>query len=114
LNEIGKAIFWLMEKGQFFLACLYVRSELNISDKFTRESPGLEASLTNQALREIWNYFGPFQWDLMATFANVNKDLKGEPLLFFSRYYDEKSEGTDILNKTCICVKRCFAFLHCP
>ena len=114
LNEIGKAIYWLMEKGQFFLACQYVRSELNISDKFTRESPGLEASLTDQAFREIWDYFGPFQWDLMATFVNVNKDLKGEPLLFFSRYYDEKSEGTDIFKQDLHLCQEMFCFPPLP
>ena len=85
-----------MEKGQFFLSCEYVKSELNISDVYTRESPGLEASLTSSAFHTIWDYFGPFQWDLMATKANVNKDLQGKPLKFFSRYYDEKSEGVDV------------------
>ena len=89
LNEIGKSIFWLMDKGQFFLSCEYVQSELNVSDKYTSESPGLETSLTAHAFKKIWYYFGPFQWDLMATSANVNKDLLGNPLLFFSRYYDE-------------------------
>ena len=49
LNEIGKSIYWLMEKGEFFLSCEYVQSQLNISDKFTRESPGLESSLTEAA-----------------------------------------------------------------
>ena len=91
-----------------------MRSELNISDKFTRESPGLEASLTDQAFREIWDYFGPFQWDLMATFANENKDLKGEPLLFSPDTMMRNQKELIFLNKTCICVKRCFAFLHCP
>ena len=97
MNEVGKAIYWLMEKGQFFLVCQYVKSELNISDKFTRESPGLGTSITDEAFRTIWDYFGPFQWDLMATYANVNKNLNGE--LMFS-------------NKICIYAKRCFAFLH--
>ena len=37
LNEVGKQIYWLMENSQFFLSCEYVQSELNVSDKFTRE-----------------------------------------------------------------------------
>ena len=39
LNEIGKSIFWLMDKGQFFLSCEYVQSELNVSDKYIQENP---------------------------------------------------------------------------
>ena len=64
-----------MEQGQFFLQCEYILSEFNVSDKYTRESPGLEASLTTHAFRKIWDYFGPFQWYLMATSANVNRPL---------------------------------------
>ena len=84
-----------MEKGQFFLSCEYVKSELNISDQFTRESPGLETSITDSTFIKIWDYFGPFQWDLMATKANVNKNLEGKSLFFFSRYYDEESKGVE-------------------
>jgi hypothetical protein len=103
-----------MEKGQFFLSCEYVRSELNVSDKFTRESPGLETSLTDQAFKVIWDHFGPFQWDLMATSANVNKDLEGEPLLFFSRYYDEKSKGVDLFKQQLHACRDMFCFPPIP
>ena len=114
LNEIGKSIYWLMEKGEFFLSCEYVQSHLNISDKFTRESPGLESSLTEAAIRKIWDYFGPFQWDLMATTANVNKDLEGKPLAFFSRYYDENSKGIDIFKQQLGLCKEMFCFPPLP
>ena len=114
LNEVGKQIYWLMEKGQFFLSCEYVQSELNVSDKFTRETPGLETSLTDQAFRRIWDYLGPFQWDLMATSANVNKDLAGNPLSFFSRYYDEKSQGTDVFKQQLKHLKEMFCFPPFP
>ena len=66
LNEVGKKIYWLLEEGQLFLSSEYVQSELNVSDKFIKESPGLETSLTDQALKRIW-------------------DLEGKPLAFFSR-----------------------------
>ena len=114
LNEIGKAIYWLMEKGQFFLVCEYVRSELNISDQFTRESPGLEASITEQAFKRIWDYFGPFQWDIMATKANVNKNLEGRPLSFFSRYYDEESKGVDVFKQQLCFCQEMFCFPPVP
>ena len=114
LNEVGKSIYWLMEKGQFFLSCEYVKSELNISDRFTRESPGLETSLTDTAFRTIWDYFGPFQWDLMATSANVNRDLQGNPLFFFSRYYDEKSKGIDLFKQQLHQCEEMFCFPPLP
>ena len=114
LTEVGKKIYWLMEKGQFFMSCEYVQSQMNVSDKFTRESPGLEASLTDEAFRRIWDYFGPFQWDLMATSANVNKDLEGKPLYFFSRYYDEKSNGIDVFKQQLILLTEMFCFPPFP
>jgi hypothetical protein len=110
LTEIGKSIYWLMDKGQFFLSCQYVQSSLNVSDKYTRESPGLEASITDAAFRRVWDYFGPFQWDLMATEANVNKDLQGKPLKFFSRYYDENLRVWTCSNNSFAYSRRCFAF----
>ena len=114
LNEIGKSIYWLMERGQFFLSCEYVKSELNVSDVYTRESPGLEASLTISAFTTIWNYFGPFQWDLMATSANVNKDLQGNPLMFFSRFYDENSNGVDVFKQQLHLLEDMFCFPPIP
>ena len=102
-----------MDKGQFFLNCEYVQSSLNVSDKFTRESPGLEASLTEAAFREIWDYFGPFQWDLMATSANVNKDLQRH-LRFSFRYYDEKSRGIDVFKQPLYLFQEMFCFPPLP
>ena len=109
-NEVGKKIYWLMEQGQFFLQCEYVWSQLNVSDKYTRESPGLEASLTTHAFRKIWDYFGPFQWDLMATSANVNTDLEGKPLSFYSRYYDKMAKGTDLFKQQLHLCQEMFCF----
>ena len=79
----------LWKRGEFFLSCEYVESKLNVSDRFTRESPGLETSLTDHAFQTIWDKFGPFQWDLMPRSVKVNKNKEGKPLSFFSRYNDE-------------------------
>ena len=40
LNKIGKQICWLQFWGGFHLAVEYVKSEENIADQYTRESPG--------------------------------------------------------------------------
>ena len=91
----GRRFIGSWRKDSFFLSCEYVKSELNISDQFTRESPGLETSITDSTFIKIWDYFGPFQWDLMATKANVNKNLEGKSLFFFSRYYAMAAKGVD-------------------
>ena len=74
LNTIGKQIFWLKYLGQFFISLTYVRSENNKADKYMRQSPGLEASLSKQTFLQIWNKRGPFEWNLMASSSNVQKD----------------------------------------
>ena len=96
LNHVGKQIYWLQEKGQFHIAVQYVESKNNASDEFTRQSPGIEASLTSAFFLKIWDNLGPFKWDLMASQTNVNRNIKGTPLLFFSRYFDEKAQGVDV------------------
>ena len=48
LNCIGKQIFWLQFLGQFHISLQYVTSEDNVSESFTRQSPGLEATLSGQ------------------------------------------------------------------
>ena len=99
LNSIGKQIYWLQQRGEFALRLDYFKSKGNIADIFTRQSPGLEASHSAIYFKKLWDAFGPFQWDLMATFANVNKDARGAPLKFFSRYFDVHSEGVNLFSQ---------------
>ena len=114
LNQVGKEVFWLTQQGQFHLSLEYVESKKNVADKFTRESPGLEASLTQEYFQKIWDNLGPFTWDLMASNSNVNKDLQGKPLLFFSRYYEEKSQGVDVFHQKLIFLQQMFCFPPFP
>ena len=53
LNNIGKQIFWLQylgkvyqHLGKFYITLQYVKYEENVSDKFTRQSPRLEATFS--------------------------------------------------------------------
>ena len=59
LNNIGKQIYWLQYYGGFHVALEYVRSENNIADEFTRESPGLEASISHEHFMKIWEKWVP-------------------------------------------------------
>jgi len=110
LNSIGKQIYWLQQWGEFALRLEYVQSKDNIADPFTRQSPGLEASLSAVYFLKLWTRMGPFQWDLMATFANVNKDPKGTPLKFFSRYFDAQSQGVNVFSQQLHLLQNLFCF----
>ena len=58
LNTVGIHIFWLQYWGQFHVA----QSENNKADKFTRKSPGLEASISQVAFQVIREKWGPFEY----------------------------------------------------
>ena len=47
----------------------------------------------------IWEKWGPFIWDLMASAANVQKDPQGRRLKYFSRYYDSSTQGVDLFQQ---------------
>ena len=114
LNNIGKQIYWLQFFGGFHVALEYVRSEENRADKFTRESPGLEASISHEAFMTIWNRWGPFQWDIMASATNVNRDPKGIKLRYFSRYYDPFSKGVNVFAQDLTKLEGIFCFPPIP
>ena len=114
LNSIGKQIYWLQQLGEFFLSVQYVESENNIADQFTRESPGLEATLSQHHFKQVWNKWGPFTWDLMANSSNVKRDLQGRKLLFFSRYYDLEAKGCNVFNQELTFLERIYCFPPFP
>ena len=59
LNQVGKQIFWLQQIGKFHITLNYVKSENNVADRFTRDSPGLEATLSTHAFQQLWERWGP-------------------------------------------------------
>ena len=63
LNNIGKQIYWLQFWGKFYISLQYVKSADNISDKFTRQSPGLETSISQHVdvFNMLWKKWGPFE-----------------------------------------------------
>ena len=110
LNAIGKCIYWLQQLGEFSLRLEYVKSEDNAADGFTRQPPGLEASLSHSYFMKIWAKLGPFDWDLMATSANVNTTPLGCPLPFYSRYFDAQSKGVNLFSQLLEDTKNPFCF----
>ena len=100
--------------GGFHIALEYVKSEDNKADQYTRESPGLEASISYEALLNIWKKWGPFQWDIMASAANVNRDPQGSKLKYFSRYFDPFSKGVNVFAQDLTKLEGIFCFPPIP
>ena len=114
LNNIGKQIYWLQHWGGFHIALEYVKSEDNRADRYTRESPGLESSISHESFMRIWDKWGPFQWDIMASATNVNKDPKGLKLRYFSRYYNPTSKGINVFAQDLTKLEGVFCFPPIP
>jgi len=114
LNKIGKQIYWMQFLGQFYISLNYVRSEENVSDEYTRLSPGLEASLNQHIFNLLWDKWGPFDWDLMASAATVRKDPQGRKLLFFSRFFEEPSSGIDLFAQKLTWIQNAYCFPPIP
>jgi hypothetical protein len=96
ITEIGKKLFYLQQALDFTLHIEYVPSRENLADSLTRQNAWLDISMDRQAFLKVWENYGPFKWDLMASAANVMKDFHGNPLLFFSRYPEYQAQGTDL------------------
>ena len=114
LNNIGKQIYWMQFLGQFYISLNYVRSEENPSDKYTRQSSGLEATLNQHLFNLLWSKWGPFDWDLMASSATAKRDLQGKRLPYFSRFFEETSSGTDLFAQNLIWVRNAYCFPPIP
>ena len=114
LNNIGKQIFWLQQLGDFHISVEYVPSEQNRADIYTRQNSGLEASLNRTHFLHLWNKWGPFDWDLMASAANVQKSPKGIKLNYFSRFYDSTSKGVDLFLQKVDCISGIYCFPPIP
>ena len=81
------------------------QSELKVSDKYTRESPGLEASLTTYAFRKIGDCFGPFQhlWMWIQTWKG-SLDLSIQDMIKWLKALSHSSNNLT-------CVRKCLVFL---
>jgi hypothetical protein len=62
----------------------------------------------------IWDKWGPFQWDIMASSANVNRDPLGNRLNFFSRYFDPLSKGVNVFAQDLTKLQGIFCFPPIP
>ena len=99
LTDICKDLFWLQFYNNFELRLEYVPTGENRADKYTREDAMNDVRIDEKSFSGVWEAFGPFSFDLMASPANVVKDIGGKRLKFFSRYWTEGCEGADLFSQ---------------
>ena len=78
----------------------------NESDGLTREDVNNDVRLSERVFRQVDNWYGPLQSDLMASSANVQRDRSGKSLPFCSRYYDKGCLAVDALSIDVRCFPR--------
>ena len=89
----------MQQSTEIFLHMDYVKSELTVTDKYTRHSHGLKSGISEETFQHIAKQLEPFLWDVMASSSNVNKDSYGKPLKFFSTYYNHLDEGGNVFSQ---------------
>ena len=87
-----------------------MESKLNLADPFTREDCLNDLRLTNKFYFQVWDTFGPFQVDLMASAQNVKCDPTGKKLRFFSRYFSKGCEGVDVFAQSLSSMEGIYCF----
>ena len=78
---------------------LFIRVKIGVSGVKTKLAMN-DLRLTNKYYYMIWDKFGPFKYDIMASATNVKCDEKGNKLRFFSRYFQKGTKGWMCLPKT--------------
>ena len=85
----------------FLLPLKWVPTAANgVADAISRPSRDTLAQLSAAAFGKLWEHFGPFNIDLMACAASVQRSPEtGVALPFFSRYHCEGTAGVDVFAK---------------
>ena len=98
ITAICKNLFWLQAHNKFHLEVEWIPTEQNLADAMTREDKINDIILTSHVFKSLWEKYGAFEMDLMASSANVQKDLQVVPLPFYSRYFSSAALGQDVFS----------------
>ena len=97
-TNICKELFWLQINNECVFKYKWTPTHLNQADGLTREDPNNDVRLEREVFLELNHKYGPFQMDLMASAANVQADVQGNKLPFYSQYYTQEAQGTDVFS----------------
>ena len=71
ITAICKNLFWLQAHNKFHLEVEWIPTEQNLADAMTREDKINDIILTTHVFKSLWEKYGAFEMDLMASSANV-------------------------------------------
>ena len=91
-------LFWLKIRFHFATTAIWWDTKANYeADEITRTHKGDDWRLCSDMFRMLWIRWGAVNMDLMASAVNVQQDLSGQALPFFSRFWCPGSAGIDLL-----------------
>ena len=83
---------------------------MNLADPFTREDVLNDLRLTNKFYFQVWDRFGPFNWNIMVSSVNVKTDTSGMKLKFFSRYVSKECDRVNIFEQNIHVLDKAYCF----
>ena len=91
-------LFWMKLRHHFAITAIWWNTSDNYeADAITRVDKADDWKLLSWVFRDLWERWGPINMDLMASAVNVQSDLQGVRLPFFSRFHCPGSSGVDLL-----------------
>ena len=116
VHEVLVKLFTLQVQEGFWLRLRWIPTEENVeADRMTRLGIEESVRLRPESFEKIWNRFGPFQYDWMATDVSVQRVPQGwpnagKPLRFFSRFACPGATGVDVLAQNLAQAQPAFCF----
>lgn len=96
-DELEK-LFWMKIRYKFTIHAYWWDTHANAeADAVTRTDEKDDWCLSNIIFLMLWDKYGPFEIDLMASSVNVQKGPDGKPMKFFSRFWSPGTAGVNVL-----------------
>ena len=87
-----------------------MKSEDNVSDEFTRQSPGLEGTLSQHLFNLLWKKWGLSSGTLWHLLLQLKKISSRQKTVIFSRYFEETTKGADLFAQNLAWVENAYCF----
>ena len=98
VHEVLERLFWMKLDQRFTLHPIWWSTKANWeADAITRTRLSDDWILTRNNFLQVWEAFGPFDFDLMASGVSRQHAPGGEGLPFFSRFRSPGSAGVNLL-----------------
>ena len=99
ITDVLKKVFWLLFSFRCTVDLRWIPTDKNWADPLTRSHLLEDLRLSRKCFLFLWKKFGPIGFDLMASSTNVQKDIEGFPLPYFSQYALQGSYAVDVFSQ---------------